>query len=150
MVPNYDKFQQQFLKYVCCMMAFLFCISLPMSKYNRGWFYRPIPFVTLESTLKRWRVSEQDVTYHEMTTWHLMCKDKHSSLALCDGHVIKAITQFQQVDHAFVLRGVATDPGEFETIHTILELAKNNNIYIDWESLQYNERCYLEMIYCLL
>ena len=143
-------FQQIILKCVCYMMVLLFCISLPMSKYNRGWFYRPIPFVTLESTLKRWKVSEQDGTYHEMIAWHLMCKDKHASLALCDGHLIKAITQFQQVDNTFVLRGVDNDPGEFETIPMILESAKSNNISIDWESLQYNERCYLEMIYCLI
>ena len=132
----------------------LLFLLLPMvltpNLYFRGWFYRPIPFSTLESTLRSWRESENDHVYYDMIGWHLTCTNRHTSLALYDGHEIKAIAQyFERSRGNYAIRAITASPDDFSGINIIISASISQNISIDWESLRCNEKSFLEVTYGL-
>lgn len=131
-------------------LPFLLQLALTPNLYSRGWFYRPIPFSTLKSTLRSWRESENDHVYYDMLGWHLTCANPHVSLALYDGHEIKAIAQyFEKSRDNYAVRAIAASPDDFTGINTIISSSISQNISIDWESLRCNKKTFLEASYGL-
>lgn len=132
------------------LLFFLLPMVLTPNLYFRGWFYRPIPFSTLESTLRSWRESENDHVYYDMIGWHLTCTNRHTSLALYDGHEIKAIAQYLERSRGnYAIRAITASPDDFSGINIIISASIAQNISIDWESLRFNEKSYLEVTYGL-
>lgn len=132
------------------LLFFLLPMVLTPDLYFRGWFYRPIPFSTLESTLRSWRESEDDHVYYDMIGWHLTCTNRHTSLALYDGHEIKAIAQyFERSRGNYAIRAITASPDDFTGINIIISASISQNISIDWESLRFNEKSCLEVTYGL-
>ena len=132
------------------LLLFLFQLVLTPGLYFRGWFYRPIPFSTLESTLRSWRQSENDHAYYDMIGWHLTCTNRHASLALYDGHEIKAIAQYFEMSKGnYAIRAITAQPDDFTGINIIISSSVSQNITIDWDSLQCDRRTFLEITYGL-
>ena len=103
------------------LLLSLLPLVLTANLYFRGWFYRPISFSTLESTLRSWRESENDHAYYEMLGWHLTCTNRHASLALYDGHEIKAIAQyFENSRGSYAIRAITASPDDFTGINIII------------------------------
>ena len=129
---------------------FLFQIVLTPSLYFRGWFYRPIPFSTLESTLRSWRESEYDKVYYDMIGWHLTCADRHASLALYDGHEVKAIAQYYEKSSGkYAIRALNAPLNDYTGINIIITSSIAQNISLDWSALRFNHRTFLEITYSL-
>ena len=122
--------------------------ALTPSLYRRGWFYRPIPFPTLRSTLRQWGAEETHPIYCDMPGWQLTCTHRHASVALYDGHDIKAVAQYREerVGH-YLLRGLAAQPGDYAGVVVILESCVAQNITLDWDALRVNAPVYVEMSY---
>jgi hypothetical protein len=132
------------------LLLSLLPLALTTNLYFRGWFYRPIPFSTLESTLRSWRESENDHTYYDMLGWHLTCTNRHASLALYDGHEIKAIAQyFEKSEGNYAIRAITASPEDFTGVNIIVSASISQNISIEWESLRCNEKTFLEVTYGL-
>lgn len=132
------------------LLLFLLSSVLTPDLYFRGWFYRPIPLSTLESTLRSWRESENDSVYYDMIGWHLTCAHPHTSIALYDGHEIKAIAQYLDKSRGgYEMRAISAPPNDFTGIAIIITSSISQNISLEWGSLRCNYRTYLEVIYAL-
>lgn len=132
------------------LLLFLLSPVLTPGLYFRGWFYRPIPFSTLESTLRSWRESENDSSYYDMIGWHMTCPNYHTSLALYDGHEIKAIAQYMEKSKGnYAIRAICASPNDFTGINIVITSSIAQNISLEWDSLRCNPRTYLEITYGL-
>jgi hypothetical protein len=133
------------------LLLLLLQMALTPNLYFRGWFYRPIPFSTLESTLRCWREPKNNyASYYDMLGWHLTCTNRHTSLALYDGHEIKAIAQYVEKSRGnYAIRAITASPDDYTGIHILMSSSVSQNISIDWESLRRNKKTFLEVTYGL-
>ena len=80
----------------------------------------------------------------------MTCADRHASLALYDGHEIKAIAQYVEKSKGnYAIRAISASPTDFTGIKIFVTSSIDQNISLEWGSLRCNHRTYLEITYGL-
>lgn len=134
-------------------MTTLLYLALSLIIPNLPWDVRPVKYLTMQSTLTKWRqdYSKTCFEYHstfEMIGWHATTKSSKGCLGLYHNYELRALSQVYRKKDKLFLRSIIT-PNDEATAGTILiyKILQDNDIDVDWDALQNNLRWYIAAVF---